>query len=452
MAASNPAMLEKLADDITIAASQMSAYLKSLATSHEASLSTSTPLAGSLAIPPNAPLLILAAKTTLFEATTSIQQLISSPIDYQQSLTISNNFLACTRWLCTFDIPTHVPAPPASIGYTDLAAKANVPESQLTRIARMAMCAGQFYEPSPLHIAHTPLSLALRSPSPTLDTMLFLTEISAPSAMKMTEMTKLHLASSGTDTNSDSGERKTEKLAFNIALSTPLPFYAFLQANPTHAKRLASSMKSVSAADESHVRHLIHGFDWGSLAPGSRVVDMGGSTGHVSFALAAAFPELRYVVQDLKSVIDAQPPIPAQLQGKVVFQAHDFFEPQPQDNNDVSVYLIRQCLQNWPDDKATLILKQLLPSIRANTEAKVVIMNVILPNPGEEGVGQRGKAVTRFRDMLGMQALGAKERGLEEWRALVDGVGDEDGVGVLEVKGVERPVGSVLGVIVVGLR
>ena len=39
-------------------------------------------------------------------------------------------------------------------------------------------------------------------------------------------------------------------------------------------------------------------FDWGSLKPGSLVVDVGGGLGHVSMDIARACPELRVSVYD----------------------------------------------------------------------------------------------------------------------------------------------------------
>jgi 6-hydroxytryprostatin B O-methyltransferase len=43
---------------------------------------------------------------------------------------------------------------------------------------------------------------------------------------------------------------------------------------------------------------LVNGVDWASFGEAT-VVDVGGVSGHISFALAEAFPSLRFVVQDL---------------------------------------------------------------------------------------------------------------------------------------------------------
>lgn len=42
-------------------------------------------------------------------------------------------------------------------------------------------------------------------------------------------------------------------------------------------------------------------FDWCALKPGSLVVDVGGSLGHVSMEIAKAFPDLKIAHEDLPS-------------------------------------------------------------------------------------------------------------------------------------------------------
>jgi hypothetical protein len=47
------------------------------------------------------------------------------------------------------------------------------------------------------------------------------------------------------------------------------------------------------------------GFPWETLAAGSIVVDVGGGVGSACLPLARKFPELKFVVQDLRDPIDA---------------------------------------------------------------------------------------------------------------------------------------------------
>jgi hypothetical protein len=68
-------------------------------------------------------------------------------------------------WLVRFNIFNYVPANPGSIAYTDFEAEAGVPITQLQLVARMAMTDRLFSEPSPMHIAHTRLSVSLEADS-----------------------------------------------------------------------------------------------------------------------------------------------------------------------------------------------------------------------------------------------------------------------------------------------
>ena len=45
------------------------------------------------------------------------------------------------------------------------------------------------------------------------------------------------------------------------------------------------------------------GYAWGDLPQGSIVVDVGGGVGAQSLTLATHHPQLRFVVQDLESVV-----------------------------------------------------------------------------------------------------------------------------------------------------
>src|ERR1700761_854991 len=94
--------------------------------------------------------------------------------------------LSCLKWLLHFDIASHVPVDD-SISYEALAEVAKVPQHHLCRIARMAMTSGIFQEPAPNMIAHTVLSSRLVTDQLYLQTLLFLTETSAPTALKIVE-------------------------------------------------------------------------------------------------------------------------------------------------------------------------------------------------------------------------------------------------------------------------
>jgi trans-aconitate methyltransferase len=137
--------------------------------------------------------------------------------------------------------------------------------------------------------------------------------------------------------------------------------------------KFADSMSVYAANSGYNIRFIRDFFDWKSLGQ-AVVVDVGGSRGHVASKLAQEFPQLRLVVQDSASTIDgALNELPVGIQGRVSFEAHDFFEPQPRC---AEVYYFRWVFHNWSDKYAKKILQNLIPSLR--TDAIILIQDVCM--------------------------------------------------------------------------
>jgi 16S rRNA G1207 methylase RsmC len=45
-------------------------------------------------------------------------------------------------------------------------------------------------------------------------------------------------------------------------------------------------------------------YPWGSLPAGTSICDFGGGNGHIAARLLKAFPHLKFVLQDLSSVVE----------------------------------------------------------------------------------------------------------------------------------------------------
>lgn len=71
---------------------------------------------------------------------------------------------------------------------------------------------------------------------------------------------------------------------------------------------------------------------------------MGGAGGYVSVAIATKFPKLKFIVQDLPSMVtpEAIAAVPAVLKSRISFQVHDFLIEQ--DAIGADVYFFRWVL------------------------------------------------------------------------------------------------------------
>ena len=317
----------------------------------------------------------------------------------------------------------------------------------------MAITSGLFREAKDgSGITHTALSMAFATDDSLRDWIGFMTNWSAPMSSGMAEAT----ARWGDTT-------AKHQTSFNVAFNSDLPWFEFVKATPGLPGVFAGYMRAMSRSDGLKLKHLVEGFSWGDLERGSVVVDVGGSTAQASIALAKAFPELRFIVEDLPEVVEGGPGIiaeaekgtPAQegaekLSSRITFVAHDFFNPQPELDATAgapTVYLLRKILHDWPATRAVEILQHLAVALRdgGNPKARILVMDTILPPSGT--VGKHAEASLRVRDLTMAQCFNSKERELSEWEELLGSTEPK-----LVIKAWKNPVGSSMAVIEAGLE
>ena len=105
--------------------------------------------------------------------------------------------------------------------------------------------------------------------------------------------------------------------------------YSFLAQDRARAKRFSNT---ISMASPSTLAFLASAPIWSTLPPTAKVVDVGGSRGHVSAFLAQKFLGLRFVVQDLPATTAEIGPavsytLPEDVKDRVTLMEYDFFEP-----------------------------------------------------------------------------------------------------------------------------
>lgn len=146
----------------------------------------------------------------------------------------------------------------------------------------------------------------------------------------------------------------------------------------TRGQRFANAMSCISQEPGYEADHLLKAFDW-STREGQLFVDIGGSHGEIGKALAYHTQDIKIIVQDKSGVVtEGLQNLPEELDGRVTFMAHDFFDPQPVDGADI--YFLRWILHNWPDDSCIRILRALIPALKDG--ARIIISECIVPPPG----------------------------------------------------------------------
>ena len=142
-------------------------------------------------------------------------------------------------------------------------------------------------------------------------------------------------------------------------------------------------MSLFSSAPGMEPYRLFEAYPWASIkaAPAQplTLVDVGGSLGSVSIALAEQFPNLRCIVQDLKGIVEkaqAQE-LSSDLKDRVEFMEHDFFTSQPVI---ADIYFFRWIFHDWSDKYCLQILQSLVPAMRPGS--RVLINEFCIPEPG----------------------------------------------------------------------
>lgn len=140
---------------------------------------------------------------------------------------------------------------------------------------------------------------------------------------------------------------------------------------------------------------------------------MGGNQGYVSFAIAEAFPDLRFIVQDTAGLRtdETTGKVPDALQSRIQLTTHDFFTPQPVV---AEAYFFRMIFHGFADKYCVKILQALIPALRPR--AKIIINDGALPEPGTAGyIDER---TMRTLDLFMQVTVNAREREPDDWRQL----------------------------------
>ncbi|KAL3455606.1 S-adenosyl-L-methionine-dependent methyltransferase, partial [Aspergillus heterothallicus] len=139
-------------------------------------------------------------------------------------------------------------------------------------------------------------------------------------------------------------------------------------------------------------------------------VDVGGGVGHQSVALRGRLPASvanRIILQDMEPVVRHAIPCEG-----VEAMAHDFWKEQP--IKGARFYYLRLILHDYPEDKAVILLKNLVAALGPNSA--ILIDELVLPETGVSLYATQS-------DITMMSALAAQERTTGQWDALLEKAG-----------------------------
>ncbi|PNP44865.1 hypothetical protein TGAMA5MH_03278 [Trichoderma gamsii] len=295
----------------------------------------------------------------------------------------------------------------APISLKELQSKTTLEPIFLARTLRYAMTNYMFYEPSPGYIAHTANSRVLAQDSSLQAWVGFNSDSCFPAAAKVPDALKGHPEAV-----------EPTHAGFNYAFDTvgKEPMYATLAKKPIESDRFARAMVSFTHGEGYEVSHLVDNYDFSDVdARGGTFVDIGGSHGFVSEALAKKWKNVNFIVQDRQEMVDSAPkPVSEDptVAERLSFQVHDFFKEQPVKGADV--YYFRWILHNYSTPYAVKILKSLIPALKPGS--RIVINDYCIREPGSETLWD--DKLLRSLDMIMGVLFNSQERDEQEFRDL----------------------------------
>ena len=272
-----------------------------------------------------------------------------------------------------------------SCSYASLATATGLSEQLLQRCLRHCMGNYIFEQTPDGQVRHTAFSRRLATDPEFADGIgLQLDEVGPASTFTLEALRRF----------GESGEQRETGFALfdqarnqDAGAKKPLqPMFDILAQNPERAHRFGVAMRYYTKGSSRDLRSLLAGFDWASVdKPDSVLVDIGGGHGTISQYLAQHTEKLRFVVQDLADTVQtAKTLLPAEFQGRIQFEAHNFFEPQKQP---ADVFFIGRVLHNWSDKYAVIILKTLVPAMREGS--RVILFEYLVDSEPQTKVTEK---------------------------------------------------------------
>jgi acetylserotonin N-methyltransferase len=157
--------------------------------------------------------------------------------------------------------------------------------------------------------------------------------------------------------------------------------------------------------------HVVAAFD---LSRFTRLVDLGGATGHLAIAACQRYPNLQAVVFDLPEAVPlAQEIVGASpVAGRIAISAGDFFvDPLPK----ADLYAVGRILHDWSEEKVLRLLGRIYESLPPN--GALLIAEKLLFDD------KTGPSWAQMQSLNMLTCTEGKERTLAEYESLLTQVG-----------------------------
>ncbi|KAF1948504.1 O-methyltransferas-like protein [Byssothecium circinans] len=333
----------------------------------------------------------------LNDAAQDLLLLVNGPRIEACRFACSHNDLGAFQFAFEFDLIHKIPQE-GTISLSELASQTGVDEDRLGRILRLLISRRYFAEPEPNHFTQSSLTIVYAQDE----------NIKAAGDYQSDEQFQ---ASSEVAKSFQNGKKSAFEQRHGMSM------FEYYKEHPKKGARFASAMKGISKLHRQ-ITEIENGFGWADLKD-KKLVDVGGGSGHVSIALARAFPNLNIVVQDSNVAMLDQAQSSQDLsdiKDRMTWSEYDFFTPQPIAN--AGAYLMRQIIHNWGDDDCVRILQALVPALEKSAPGTPLLINdSIIPAPGS--TTRWDEHVIRQVDLLMMFSLGAKQRTEKEFQDLL---------------------------------
>ncbi|KAI4213304.1 MAG: hypothetical protein LQ351_004045 [Letrouitia transgressa] len=305
--------------------------------------------------------------------------------------------------------------------FAEIAENVGLTEHRVASVLRHAAMNKIFYEDKPNHVVHTAMSKTIISDPLMWDYVGHYTEENFPSTAKWSETLERFPKS-----------EELNECPFSVALDYYKPggFFQYTKENPESQRRFFNVMRAVGLAPGVDYRHVAKGYDWEGLG-NATVIDVGGSAGHLSMALAKKFPKLKFIIQDMKETVEEnRRNLPAEFQDRISYEIHDFFTPQP---IKADIYLMRHIVHSWPDKWVIKLLKETAVAMEPNSKI-IIVETIVLPGGQYDYLEERW---ARKMDLLMFTVLNAQDRSADEWASIVKKADPR-----LSLGRIEKPAGS----------